>query len=101
MPRVAQVHLECRPLAVGGEDGHLQHWTDRHCVARPYARDYGSRVRMLVRIAVHVLRIDEAGISRSGSGQALTLELGEFSLAASSAPTGANLRPPAGRDIVG
>jgi hypothetical protein len=42
-----------------------------------------------------------AGISRSGIGQTLTLKLGEFSLVASSRPSGANLRPPAGRDIVG
>jgi hypothetical protein len=45
--------------------------------------------------------LDEAGISRSGIGQTLTLELGEFSLVASSRPSGANLWPPACRDIVG
>src|SRR5262245_37139918 len=45
--------------------------------------------------------LDGAGIGRSGIGRTLTLELGESSLVASSRPPGANLRPPAGRDIVG
>jgi hypothetical protein len=45
--------------------------------------------------------LDVAGISRSGIGQTLTLELGEFSLVASSRPSAASLRPSAGRDIVG
>ena len=45
--------------------------------------------------------VDRAGIGRSGIGRTLTLELGESALVASNRPPGANLRPPAGRDIVG
>jgi hypothetical protein len=45
--------------------------------------------------------LDGDGIGRFGIGRTTTLELGESSLVASSRPPGANLRPPAGRDIVG
>jgi hypothetical protein len=45
--------------------------------------------------------IEGAGIGRSGIGRTLTLESGESALVASTRPPRANLRPPAGRDIVG